>query len=226
MNADHILAAARPHNRKSWLWLAGIAIVALLIFMPLRLAVELAGISDAGMSARAAGGTIWSGRLSDTRLGLMDLGTLDTALRPLPLLLGRLRIDGTRVGGAALSGSAETGWGRRAVHDLTGSLSGGRIGDVPVEQLSLEAVTVVFSGRRCIEASGRVRLVLALDLAGAATRNGLSGVVRCDSGALLLPLTGDSGVERLRLRIDGDGGYTGTLGSSAATPAMRIEGRL
>jgi general secretion pathway protein N len=218
-----VLAPVRPHSRKSWLWLASIILAALLIFMPLRLALGLAG--ETGLSARVAGGTIWSGRLVDARLGELDIGTIDTSLRPLPLLLGRLRLDGTRIGGAPLAGSAETGWGRRAVYDLTGSFSGGELGDVPVGQVTLEGVTIIFSGGRCAEAGGRVRLALAGNIAEA-TLPSLSGTARCDNGALLLPLTGDSGVERLNLRIDGDGRYTGTLGTGAAIPTIRIEGRL
>lgn len=225
MSTPGLFAPVRPQARRSWMWLGGVIFVALLIFMPLRLALGLAGTGAGGLTARSAGGTVWSGRLIDARIGSIDVGTIDTSLRPLPLLLGRLRFDGERTGGAPLAGSAETGWGRRAIHELTGTLSGGRIGDVPIEQVTMDALTVIFSGGRCAEASGRVRIVLGFDIAGVALRNGLSGVARCDNGALLLPLTGDSGVERLVLRITGDGRYSGTLGTGAVTQAMRIEGQ-
>lgn len=222
----NMLAPLWPHSRTSWLWLVGIVLAALLLFLPLRLALGIAGAGDSGVTARAAGGTIWSGRLIEARLGPLGLGTLDTSLRPLPLLLGRLRFDVDRIGGAPLRGSLETGWGRRGLHDLSGSLSGSLLGDMPVEQVNFDALTVLFEDGRCAEASGRVRLVLGLDMAGVSLRNGLSGNVRCDDGALLLPLIGDSGVERLMLRVDGEGRYTGALGTGSASSTLRIEGRL
>lgn len=219
-----IFTPVRPRRRGGWLWLTGIILAALLLFLPLRLALGIAG--DTGLAARAAGGTVWSGRLIDAQLGAMAIGTLDTRLRPLSLPLGRLRFDAERLGGAPLAGSGEFGWNRRAVHDLTGTISGGALGDVPLEQVQVEALTVVFNGGRCIEARGRVRLVPGLDMAGAALRNGLSGTARCDNGVLLLPLAGDSGLERLVLRVRGDGRYSGTLGTGSAAPVLRVEGRL
>jgi general secretion pathway protein N len=226
MTAKTIHMPNRGRSRRTWLALACILITALVIFMPLRFAFGLSGISESGLTARSASGTIWSGRLNVARIGPLELGTLDTVLRPLPLLLGRLRFDGARTEGAPLSGSVETGWGRRAVHDLTGNLAGARLGDVPVEQLSFESLTVIFSNGRCIEASGRVRAIFGLDIAGVTLRNGMSGTARCDNGTLLLPLIGDSGLERLMLRVQGDGRYTGTLGTGSSASLLRIEGRL
>lgn len=226
MIARSTLAPVQPKGRAEWLWLGGIVFAALLAFMPLRLALAIAGTGSAGFSARAAGGTLWSGRLVDARFGALDVGTLDTGLDVLPLLIGRLRLNLKHIDGASLEGAAEIGWSRRAIYGVTGNLNGGRIGGLLIDQFAAEALNIEFGGSRCVQASGRVRLSIAAGTVGVNRQMGLSGVARCDNGALLLPLTSESGAERLMLRIEGDGRYSGTLGNEAAAAPLRIEGRL
>ena len=47
--------------------------------------------------------------------------------------------------------------------------------------------------------------------------------VRCDRGALLLPLASASGQDRLELRVMGDGAYRAVM--AGAGPAMTLSGR-
>ncbi len=217
-----LLTRLWPSTRHGWLLLIGVALAALIAFLPLRLALALAGAGESGLSARSASGTIWSGRLVEARLGSIDLGTFDVGLHPLPVLTGRARVGFTRLDSPAapLSGTAETGLGGWALRDVTGTSIGGDFGDLPVERIITEQMTVSFSGNRCTTASGRVRLLLGTQIAGLALRNGLSGNARCDGGALLLPLVGDSGIERLTIRVTGDGRYTGQLGVNSADPLV------
>ena len=66
---------ARSHR----LWIAAAALFALLLIaatFPMRLALSLAGVSDAGFSARTVRGSVWSGELVDARLGALPLGTV------------------------------------------------------------------------------------------------------------------------------------------------------
>jgi general secretion pathway protein N len=52
-----------------------------------------------------------------------------------------------------------------------------------------------------------VKASLAGEAGGVALPASLSGNVRCDGGALLLPLVSQSGMERLNLRLFEDGRY-------------------
>jgi general secretion pathway protein N len=211
-------------GRRGWALAVVLAIIAAILFLPLRLALALA---DTSMTAQQASGTIWSGRLEDARIGALGLGTLDVGLDPIALLTGRAALDFARIDAAAppLSGRIGAGLGGRFVERLTGTLPGGMIGELPVEQLTLDAVSVRFSGSDCAEASGRVRLTLATQIAGITLRNGMAGTARCDGDVLLLPLTGDSGVERLTLRLSGDGAYIAALSVGGGAELLRYRGR-
>ena len=58
------------------------------------------------------------------------------------------------------------------------------------------------------------------DLAALGLANGLTGVPRCDGEALLLPLAGRSGLERIDIRLFADGRYRAELRVAAGDPAM------
>jgi general secretion pathway protein N len=217
-----LLSALLPRRKHSWLLLLMIALIALVAVLPLRLALSLI---DSPVSARTASGTIWSGRLSDARVGDVSLGTLDVGLEPLALLSGQARLGFTRPDGAnpPLTGSASTGLlGGRAIEGLSGTVNGGRFGQFAVEQAQFEQLSARFSGDDCTAASGRVRLILATEIAGFTLRNGLGGAARCDGADLLLPLAGDSGLERLVVRLRGDGSYSAAVSvGGVAGPRFR-----
>jgi general secretion pathway protein N len=209
---------------RRWLLLILLAMAAGIAFLPLRLALALI---DAPVSAQEASGTIWSGRLTQARAGALNLGTLDVGLAPLALLTGQAQVDFTRIdsGAAPLSGRIGTGLGGRYVDGVSGTMSGGEIGDLPIENVQLDQFSVRFTGDRCVAASGRVRLSLATSFAGLTLRSAMSGTARCDGDALLLPLVGDSGLDRLNIRLSANGNYVASLGVGGAA-ALRFDGSL
>ena len=74
------------------LFFVGIFLLALIIFMPLSLALSMFGLTAQGLSARSANGTIWSGTLSEARVGRVAVGDLSVGLRPLSLQIGRAHV--------------------------------------------------------------------------------------------------------------------------------------
>lgn len=203
------------------LWIALAALVAAVLFLPLRLAAAWVGLDATGLTARQTSGTIWSGRFDQARFGGFDLGTLDAGLHPLPLLLGRARFAFERAQGGGplpLSGSIEIGPGRRVVEGLSGTVTAVGPQPLPIESVSFDQASVHFSDGQCRSASGRVQLMLAVRIAGIDLRNGLSGEVRCEGRALLVPLAGQSGMERLNLTIEGNGRYQARFGIAATDP--------
>lgn len=208
-------------RRRFWLILAAIA--AAILFLPLRLALAIAGPDDERLAARAAGGTIWDGRLEQVRAGALDLGSFDVALRPLPLFLGRasLAIDRpTTAADHGLNGIVESGIGRTAIRDMSGSIMGGMIDSLMIERVDLADATVVFADGACREASGQVSIIPALDLAGLDLANGLTGPLSCDGRRLAMTLSGQSGMERLMMSIDPAGNYVARLHIRPTDPML------
>jgi general secretion pathway protein N len=204
-----------------WLILAGIA--AAILFLPLRFALAIAGPDDERIAARAAGGTIWDGRLEQVRAGALDLGSFDVALRPLPLFLGRASIAIDRPAKAAdrgLTGIVESGIGRTAIRSMTGSIMGGMIDSLMIDRVDLADATVVFADGACREAAGQVTLVPALNLAGLGLANGLTGPLSCDGRQLAMTLAGQSGMERLVMTVDAEGNYVARLHIRATDPML------
>ena len=205
------------------LWVIATIILAAIIFLPLRLAMGFVGLDTKALTARKASGTIWSGRLEQARLGRLDLGSLDTSLQPLPLFLGRARfsVERASVGGPnPLTGYFDLGLGRRAIDQLNGTLgiTGSSLGGLPIDSIKLDQFSVLFSDGQCRAASGKVQLMLAVRIAGLDLRNGLSGEARCEGRSLLLPLSGQSGMEKLTLTVDSDGQYRARFGIAATDP--------
>ena len=200
-----------------------IAVVALLIgFLPLRLAVAWAGVSDRGVSARAVGGTIWSGRLDGLRVGALDVGTLDVGHNPFALLAGRasMRFDRVDDAAAPFGGRIVRGFGGFAVQDVAGSVAGGSIAGLPIERVTFVKFDAQFNDERCLRAGGEVRAELGLRIMGLSLRHGLAGTARCEGGALLLPLAGESGMERATLRLWPDRRYQLQIGVSDPDPLV------
>jgi general secretion pathway protein N len=193
-------------------------VLALVVFMPLSLALSMFGLTGQGLAARSASGTIWSGRLVEARIGRLAMGDVAVGLRPLSLLIGRARIDMKSPLGVGSLTSTSTGF---AVDDATAKLSTVRVfAPIPLDSLDLTDVSVSFSGGKCAKAEGRVRATFTGDVGGLALAQGLSGVARCDGGALLLPLVSQSAMERLSLHIDGSGGYRAQFFVRSTDPAM------
>lgn len=189
--------------------------IGLLAFLPLRLVLGVAGLADAGLTARAVEGSVWAGRLRDARLGEIALGDLDAHLSPWPLLVGRARIElDSDVDTPARAVHGAVGVSRNGVRadDVDATIAPGRLlSPLPVTGLAVEALSVRFEDGACTAAEGRVRASLSGDVAGVAMPASLSGSVRCEGRALLVPLTSQAGAERVDLRIEGTGRYRATV---------------
>jgi general secretion pathway protein N len=191
-----------------------LAVALVIATLPLRLALQLAGADDAGLTARSVSGSIWSGTLVDARWRGAALGTLDAGLAPLALLGGTVRLNvardsellGNLRGAVLLSGA-------RGVADMTGTVSlGASLAGVPLDTVRLEAAGVRFdSAGRCTAASGRVQLSVALPVPGLDLASGMGGALTCRDGRAEAALASQSGMERLTLSADGNGRYRARL---------------
>jgi len=197
----------------------GLMLLALLAFLPLRLVLGAVGLGEQGFSARTVTGSVWDGRLNEARFGDLALGSLDASLSPFALLLGRARVvvDGDP---GLIHGAITVSRHGQGIDDMTATLpTGGAFAPLPVNQLSLEGVTVHFVDAVCDKAEGRVRARLIGEAAGVPLPTEVSGVARCDGGALLLPLASQAGTESIELRITGAGRYTAALRIAPGDPA-------
>lgn len=185
-------------------------LAALVLTLPLALVLP-----DRALSARAATGTIWSGRLNEAHVGRVVLGDLDVGVRPLALLTGSVR---TRVLGAFGNGEIVGG---RGIANMTARLPVATLfAPVPLTDLEFDNVSTVFERGRCEQAAGRVRATFAGDIGGLSLAQGLSGIARCEGGLLLLPMVSQSAMERMNLRIAGNGSYTAELIVRSTDPTL------
>lgn len=193
------------------------AIIMAAVQLPLSVTLPMVMPKDSGLSARMASGTVWSGMLHDAQLGGLPLGDTRIALLPLPLLTGQARL---RFAGSKLSGTLVAAPGGFGIAHATGPIDAAvRLKMLPVTQLVLDNATVQFSGNRCAQAAGTVRAMVGGDVGGIALPGGMTGLLRCDGRALLIPLAGQSGMERLTLHIEGDGKWRAEFSVRAADQA-------
>jgi general secretion pathway protein N len=194
-------------------------VVALILFLPMRLVLDWAGLDQTGFSARSVSGSVWGATLTEARFGDLALGDVDARLSPLSLLLGRARLS---LDGAPrpLRGAITVSRHDFAIDDVTATVPTGRVFQpLPVGTLDLTAVSVHFADGNCSKAEGRVRATLIGDAAGVPLPPSVAGNARCDGGALLLPLASDAGRETVALRITGDGRYTAVFALQPADAA-------
>ncbi|WP_375420917.1 type II secretion system protein N [uncultured Sphingomonas sp.] len=194
-------------------------LVALLLFLPMRLALAWSGLDESGFAARAVTGSVWDGRIAEAQFGDLAIGDLDARLSPFALLVGRARLslDGTT---RPLNGVVTVTRHGFAIDHVTASLPTGRIFQpLPVGGLDLTDVTVEFADGSCVRAEGRVRATLVGDASGVALPPSVAGNARCEGGALLLPLASDAGRETVALRITGGGRYTAVFTLQPSDPA-------
>lgn len=198
-------------------------LLALIATMPLRFLFMAVGAEDMGVAARSVRGPIWWGAAEDLQAGPIRIGTVDVLLSPFPLLLGRARFDISRKQGLPddIAGALTAGIATRGIDDMTGTLPlGGALAPLPVSAVELQDVSIAFSGNRCVNATGRMRAILSARAPGLDLSNGLAGEIRCDGAELVIPLVGQSGVERIELRLDGEGRYHGTMTIATTDPAL------
>ena len=195
-----------------------VLLVALLAFLPLRVALGMLGLADTGFTARQASGSVWAGTLGEARFGDLALGDLDAHLSPWPLLVGRARVDlAGRAAAPPFRGALRISRHSLGVDDVTATLPAGRIFEpVPVFALDLDDVTVHFRDDACEAADGRVRATLSGSFEGVPLGEALTGTARCDAGALLLPLASTAG----QLRLWNDGRFSAALTLRPSDPAI------
>lgn len=202
--------------------------VALLLLLPMRLALGWLGLGEQGLAARQVAGSLWGATLSEARFGALPLGDLHAALSPGPLLLGRARVELRGAGdGPALSGAALVSRHLLGVDRLSATLpTGDLFAPLPVTSLDLQELSVRFRDGGCEAADGRVRATLAGQAASVALPPVISGVARCEGAALLLPLASQAGTEQVDLRVEGGGGYRADLLIRPTDPLVgqRLEG--
>ncbi|WP_052130128.1 type II secretion system protein N [Sphingomonas sp. 35-24ZXX] len=212
---------------KRGLLIALALVVALIVLLPLRIVFDMAGLGERGVSARSIEGSIWSGTVRDLRIGRLSLGDLDAGLSPGGLLRGEWALAMTRASDAPgqpplafdLASSGDSIAMRGANGDIA---TADLFAPLPLRSISLDGVDIAFTGKRCVQASGAVRVNIEQSLFGLTLQRGLSGNLRCDGSDLLVPLKGQSGLEQMDIRIAGTGRYTadfrlGGLAASAGT---------
>src|SRR4029077_10494425 len=102
----------------------GMFVLSLVALFPIRVAIDVIGLEDRGLTAREAMGSIWAGTLSDATFGPIPLGDVSAHLRFLPLLLGRAQLDFHSARGTAeLDGTAVTSHGSFGAEHLMGHLN-------------------------------------------------------------------------------------------------------
>ena len=204
-------------RRRLWILFGLLLAIALLCFVPLGFVLS-GDPAGKGIAARRATGTIWSGKLYDARIGAVALGDVAVAVDPLSLLAGRVR---THIKGAVGQGVFSTGGARSGIDNVTARVAmAGLSTPVPLTAIELDDATVYFNGKSCEKASGRARAVFGSAVGGLTLSQGLSGTLSCQQGRLLLPLVSQSALERLNLRIAGDGRYEGEFIIRSTDPLL------
>ena len=194
-----------------------IFILALLVLVPMRTGMEWMGLTDKGVAARSAQGSVWNGELVESQFGGAALGNVDAGLNLLPLVLGRAQIGVARSPDNAgllgdFRGLFSFSGSRSAINHMNATLPADWVfAPLPVASLELENLSVQFDEGQCADADGLVRAHIAGSLGGVALPDALIGNAACDDGALLLPLISRSGMEQMDIRISAGGDYSAEL---------------
>jgi general secretion pathway protein N len=207
-----------------WLiWVTGIGLLALVLLMPLRVALPASDLQRLGLSARQVAGTIWAGRIGDLMLGRQLLGTFDVRLDPGALLLGRIAMPFERLGSTdgPLTGVLRAGGTTRGVERLSGSLAAGNLlGAAPIDSLDFREATVLFRDGRCSEARGQVTARLAIRLGPIDLDRGFSGSLSCEGERVRARLASPAGTERVEFFVSSQGQVRGWVSIRSPFPGL------
>ncbi len=186
---------------------AAILVLALVLSLPLRLALSRTG--DV-IGARSVEGTIWSGRLVGASLGGQSLGDLDARLSIGSLFVGKVRVQ---LDGALLHGAVIASLGGRGGDIAQLNLPIARsFGPVALSTVEISDAHIRFRGNDCSEANGLV----GLQLKTAFGEQRLSGMLRCNGAGLSAELVSQSAMQRLSLRFPDASHYQATLAVRAS----------
>jgi general secretion pathway protein N len=210
---------------RRWAALGLFTLVAIAALLPLRLALDLFGFDEHGLSARQVDGSIWIGELEDAAVGPVQLGNVSAELEFWRLFLGRARVAVESEAGIA-KGAVEIGRNSLGVHDAEAALPLSAIAPgLPARaELRFSKFSAVFSDGRCERAEGAVTSnLLSIDPAFASGGTALTGTAKCEAGRLLLPLSGSTaaGDVSVAIRISGNGEYEFDMGFGSPEPALR-----
>ena len=209
-------------RRQRWIIGGSAALVMALMSLPLAVVLPLVLPADSGLSARRAEGTPWDGILREANVAGLPLGDTRVGFDVLPLLVGKARMGfaGSRLRGIVEIASGSVGFSRaNGIIDLAG-----RLRPLPLSRITLDQVAVQFRNDLCTSAAGRVRADMAGDIGGLTLPGGMSGTLRCDGGELLVPLVGQSGMERIDVRMSGSGKWRADI--SVRTTDATLAGKL
>jgi general secretion pathway protein N len=204
--------------RQRWIIGGSAAAVMSLMSLPLAVVLPLALPADSGLSARRAEGTPWDGVLRDSNVAGLPLGDTRVGFDVLPLLVGQARMG---FAGATLRGIVEIASGSVGLSRADGVIDlAGRLRPLPLSRVTLDQVAVQFRNDRCTSATGRVRADIAGDIGGLTLPGGMSGTLRCDGSELLVPLVGQSGMERIDVRMSGSGKWRADVSVRTSDAAL------
>ena len=193
-----------------------VLLVALVALFPMRLALSLLDLDRIGVSARSVSGSIWSSRLEEVAAAGIPVGTIEARLSPLNLLIGRARIDVKRPSDAAgappLSGAVTVSRNSLGLADANATVPlAAALAPLPVGSVTLTGMNVHYEAGVCTRASGTAQAALTGSIAGVALSQGLTGQASCDGRYVRIPMTSQSGQEKLEIRVAVDGEYVADL---------------
>ena len=212
--------------RLRWaLWTVGIGLLALLLLMPLRVALSAADLQQLGLTARQVGGTIWGGRIGELMLGRQLLGTFDVRLDPGPLLLGRIAMPFERIDAVQgpLTGVMRAGGSVAGVEGMNGAIPASNLlGGAPIEALTFSDTTILFEDGRCTQASGRIAANLAVRFGPLALDRGFAGTVSCDGDRVRARLASQAGTEQVEFFVSSTGRVRGWVSIRSPLPGLDV----
>ncbi|WP_024890838.1 type II secretion system protein N [Luteimonas huabeiensis] len=190
-------------------------------FLPLRLALDLAGATRAGLAAANVSGSVWRGRIAGATLHGIALGDLDVGLAPLPLLIGRreLRLGDEEVRLRLRAGEV------RGLQQADGRLRMPAGAHGIGLELRAQALRLLFDRDACRAAAGTLALALHRPGSDDAFAT-LAGSPACDGRDARIPLQGGDGPipglqGELRLHADGQWELDARV-PGAIEPGMRL----
>lgn len=198
----------------------------LLFFMPMRLAIAMSGLEGKIFSAKQISGSVWDGHIESAKLGPVHMGDLDAGMQFWPLIAGDVILDVERPENAtgnnlsATLGRAGEGF---LIADANAKIPVGRqLAPLPASHIELSGFSANFVQGRCRTASGQVRMSLDANIPGLDLQRGLLGNAECQDGILVLPLASSSSMEKLTLKLEGNGRYTARLALSGGNAAWTL----
>ncbi|HUQ13014.1 MAG TPA: hypothetical protein VM055_01915, partial [Novosphingobium sp.] len=115
-------------------------------------------------------------------------------------------------GTAEFSAFFAGGSGWASLRDVQGQVPLGEgFGQLPATALGFRDFHLATEAGRCREAGGQVSLILAPLSELIPAPVALSGAARCHKGALYVPMSGPSGMEKLFVRLEPDGRWRADL---------------